>query len=76
MECKCVTSKNGNNVALDYGAYNEGGYNAWPTAVPNPAGGTTNFAVMIGAAHALEMPFFFGNWGYLIAPKHIFREDN
>jgi para-nitrobenzyl esterase len=61
---------------FDYGAYNEGGYNAWPTAVPNPAGGTTNFAIMIGAAHVLEIPFFFGNWVYLVAPKLIFREDN
>jgi len=35
---------------FDYGAYNKGGYNAWPYF----------FGVMICACHTMELPFIFG----------------
>ena len=64
---------------FNYGAYNKDGFNAWPTAVPTEVKGTTkmyNYAIMLGAAHSLDIAFFFGNWDYLVRPDLIFREDN
>jgi len=51
---------------FDYGAYNEGGYNAWPYP----------FDIMIGAAHSLELPFIFGEWTFYGLESFIFRPDN
>ena len=56
---------------FNYGAYNEGGYDAWLT---NYYG--KNFAVMMGAAHGLEIPFIFGKWIYGGLEGLIFRPDN
>jgi para-nitrobenzyl esterase len=75
-------SKNQPNVyayQFNYGAYNKDGFNAWPAAVPTDVGGMTktyNYAIMMGAAHSLEIAFFFGNWDYIVRPDLIFREDN
>ena len=51
---------------FNYGAYNKGGYNAWPYY----------FNVMLGAAHGLEIPFIFGEWTYGGIEQLIFRSDN
>jgi para-nitrobenzyl esterase len=51
---------------FNYGAYNPTGFNAWPYPLN----------VMIGAAHGLEMAFFFGNWSYLVGSDLIFTEYN
>ena len=51
---------------FDYGAYNEGGYNAW----------WPHFDIMVGAAHALELPFIFGEWTFWGLEPYIFRPDN
>jgi para-nitrobenzyl esterase len=58
---------------FNYGAYNVGGYNAWPTSLP---GVPYNFAIMMGAAHGLEIPFIFGEWTYGGLEYFIFRPDN
>ena len=51
---------------FEYGAYNPGGYNAWPSP----------FDVMIGASHMLEMPFLYGDWSWYGLGPFIFRPDN
>ena len=56
---------------FNYGAYSEGGYNAWLT---NYNG--INFAIMMGASHGLEIPFIFGEWIYGGLEGLIFRLDN
>ena len=56
---------------FNYGAYNPGGYNAWPTDFQG-----VNYALRFGASHGLEVPFFWGNpvvYGY---EDVLFREDN
>lgn len=55
---------------LDYGAYNAGGFNAWPTSVESPpgSGNFINLAIMLGAGHALDIPFFFNYWNYFGSP--------
>lgn len=55
---------------LDYGAYNAEGFNAWPTSVESPPGSGTyiNLAIMLGAGHALDVPFFFNYWNYFGSP--------
>jgi para-nitrobenzyl esterase len=55
---------------LDYGAYNANGFNAWPTSVESPAGSGNfiNLAIMLGAGHALDIPFFFNYWSYFGSP--------
>ena len=62
---------------LDYGAYNQDGFNAWPTEIESPPGSGVikNLAIMFGAGHALDIPFFFNNWMYFgsIGP---FTEEN
>ncbi len=62
---------------LNYGAYNEDGFNVWPLSAyfPNPSGDYANFAVMLGAAHELDIPFFFNNWWYYGHP-YPFSEAN
>lgn len=56
---------------FNYGAYSEAGYNAWLT---NYSG--IKFAVMMDAAHGLELPFIFGEWTYGGLEYVIFRLDN
>lgn len=57
---------------FDYGAYHPGGYNAWPTDHEG-----VNYALMMGAAHGLEISFFWGNFTeFFRLEKIIFREDN
>lgn len=55
---------------LDYGAYNAAGFNAWPTSLESPPGSGTyiNLAIMLGAGHALDIPFFFNYWTYFGSP--------
>jgi para-nitrobenzyl esterase len=55
---------------FDYGAYNQGGYNAWPII------SGLDFAVMIGACHTLELPFLYGDWSWYGSGQLIFRQDN
>jgi para-nitrobenzyl esterase len=70
-----------------YGAYRKCGYNAWPTDVDG-----INYALLFGASHSLEIPFFWGNQQWIlpcvIGPQLnpiegecyisdlLFREDN
>lgn len=54
---------------FDYGAYNEGGYNAWPDY-------PYYFDIMVGSAHSLELPFIFGEWWFFGFEPFIFRPDN
>jgi len=56
---------------LHYGAYNIDGYNAWPTDLYG-----INFALMLGCAHGLDVPIFWGNYYYFGYDDIIFREDN
>jgi len=56
---------------LDYGAYNPGGYNAWPTNLDG-----VNYALKYGASHTLEISFFWGNFYFYGLGKPLFREDN
>lgn len=56
---------------FDYGAYHPDGYNAWPTDHDG-----VNYALRFGAAHALEISFFWGNSYYYSFTDIIFREDN
>lgn len=49
-----------------YGAWNPEGYNAW----------NYPYNVMFGSAHALEIPFFWGNYWFFGYEPLIFREDN
>jgi len=56
---------------FNYGAYNPGGYNAWPIDDKG-----INYALQIGAAHGLEIPFFWGNFYFFGLEKKLFREDN
>lgn len=62
---------------LDYGAYNQDGFNAWPTQVESPpgSGNYKNLAIMLGAGHALDIPFFFKNWSYF-GSAGPFTEEN
>ncbi len=62
---------------LDYGAYNPDGFNAWPTQVESPpdSGNFKNLAIMLGAGHALDVPFFFNNWIYF-GGTGPFTEEN
>jgi para-nitrobenzyl esterase len=55
---------------LNYGAYNANGFNAWPTSLESPPGSGTfiNLAIMLGAGHALDVPFFFNYWSYFGSP--------
>jgi para-nitrobenzyl esterase len=54
---------------FDYGAYNEGGYNAWPDS-------PYYFDIMIGAAHSLELPFIFGEWTFYGLEPYVFTPGN
>ncbi len=56
---------------FNYGAYNPEGYNAWTTDRQG-----VNYALMMGAAHGLEIPFFWGNFSFFGLDRMIFREDN
>jgi len=56
---------------FNYGAYNPEGYNAWPTDRKG-----VNYALMMGAAHGLEISFFWGNFSFFGLDRMIFREDN
>jgi carboxylesterase type B len=50
-----------------YGANNPPpGYNAWPYP----------YNVILGASHALELSFFWGNYWFFGYENYIFREDN
>lgn len=62
---------------LNYGAYNADGFNAWPTEVESPPGSgiIKNLAIMLGAGHALDIPFFFNNWMYF-GGAGPFTEEN
>ncbi len=60
-----------------YGQYRRVGYNAWPT----DEGPTDrmSWAVALGAAHALDIPFFFNifeSFSFFGAEDFLFREDN
>ncbi len=52
---------------LNYGAYNENGYNAWQTK---------DLAISLGACHALDVPLFWKEFPYFPGFAGIFREDN
>jgi para-nitrobenzyl esterase len=54
-----------------YGAYNPGGYNAWPVDHKG-----VNYALKFGASHVLEVSFFWGNRWLFGLEKLLFREDN
>ena len=62
---------------FDYGAYrytddyqpDQDQYNAWPT-------GPINYALMIGASHAMEISFFWGYFKHYGYGEFLFREDN
>ena len=54
---------------LNYGAYNEDGYNAWPM-YPVPEG------LVFGACHALDVPFFWGDFAFSPLFADLFREVN
>ena len=56
---------------FNYGAYNPGGYNAWPTDFQG-----VNYALRFGASHGLEVPFFWGNPVVYGFEDILFREDN
>jgi len=56
---------------FNYGAYNPDGYNAWPTDYRG-----TNYALRMGAAHGLEIPFFWGNLSFFTMGRILFREEN
>jgi len=56
---------------FNYGAYNPGGYNAWPVDHKG-----VNYALKFGACHVLEIPFFWGNRWFFGLEKLLFREDN
>jgi para-nitrobenzyl esterase len=60
-----------------YGQYRPFGYNAWPT----DSGPTDkmSWAVAIGAAHAVDIPFNFGimeSFSLFGLEEYLFREDN
>lgn len=63
---------------FQYGQYRKNGYNAWPT--DSGPTDTMNWAIALGACHALDIPFNFGLIG--VFPLFgsindiIFREDN
>ena len=48
-------------------------YNAWLDLSPF---GMPNFGLMLGASHALEINFFFGNYWFGDAGPFLFRPDN
>jgi para-nitrobenzyl esterase len=56
---------------FNYGAYNPGGYNAWPVDHKG-----VNYALKFGACHVLEVSFFWGNRWLFGLEKLLFREDN
>ncbi|MGD9162553.1 MAG: carboxylesterase family protein, partial [Desulfobacteraceae bacterium] len=64
--------------SFDYGAYHEEGFNAWPTHVymPNPGGDYANLAIVLGAGHSYDIPFYFNVWDTLPLSDLIFCERN
>ncbi len=66
-----------------YGAYHydpdndcepmPGEFNAWPDY--RQFGGP-NLALMLGSSHALEIPFFFGNFEWFGSGEYIFKPEN
>ena len=56
---------------FNYGAYNPEGYNVWPTDKKG-----INYALAMGAAHGLDVPFFWGNFSFFGLDRILFREDN
>ena len=50
-----------------------GEFNAWPDY--SPMGGP-NLALMIGAWHFLDVPFFFGNFEMVGLEEYIFKPSN
>jgi carboxylesterase type B len=52
---------------LDYGAYSESGYNAWPNEAT---------AIKFGACHVLDIPLFWSQYPFLPLFQGIFRPDN
>ena len=63
---------------FQYGQYRKNGYNAWPT--DSGPTDTMNWAIALGACHALDIPFNFGLIGsfplFGSINDIIFREDN
>ncbi len=52
---------------FNYGSYDKGGYNPWPTE---------QLAIQFGSCHALDMPFFWNDFPYAPYFAPLFREDN